>query len=211
MASCCATPLPSFRGSAASLPVCLCLLREGAEILEIERYHDDPDFLGYVTQGTKVDNFILSGTDAEQAKLAELAGLMGFTGILDRGVKFLSTGEMRKALICKALLQAPELLVLDEPFDGLDLPSCAALPCQGLDDLNREMVLKLVDHLGRSGKTQILYVTHHPEDHIPCITNGMELVPADGGGCTSAVQVEAVAWETGGRFCAASPVGGRVK
>lgn len=97
------------------------------EILEAERYNDDSDFLGYVTQGTRVDAFILSGTDAQRDKLAELAGQMGFTGILERGVKFLSTGEMRKVLICKALLQEPELLVLDEPFDGLDLQSCAVL------------------------------------------------------------------------------------
>ena len=407
------------------------------EILEIERYNDDSDFLGFVAQGSKVDRFILAGTAADEAKLAELARQMGFTGILDRGIKFLSTGEMRKILICQALLQEPELLVLDEPFDGLDQPSCAVLrnlisrcvdqgiqvilllnrfseivpetthiayvkeckifmsgakeemlsseplrrlhafhytlpatlpeidssnviaalpagvplvemkdvlvrydqkcvlnklswtvkpgehwkisgpngsgkstllslvsgdntqayandislfgrkrgtgesvwdikkriglvstslqqdyrvgatvkvvvisgffdsigvysqytprqqeiamewlemlhmdrrkndsfrdlsygeqrlvllaramvkqpdllildePCQGLDDVNREMVLKLVDHLGRTGSTQILYVTHHPEDDIPCITNSMELVPAEGGGFTS--------------------------
>ena len=47
------------------------------------------------------------------------------------------------------------------------------------------MVLKLVEHLGRTGSTQILYVTHHPEDHIPCITNSLELVPASGSGFTS--------------------------
>lgn len=63
------------------------------------------------------------------------------------------------------------LLILDEP-------------CQGLDDVNREMVLKLVDHLGKTGNTQILCVTHHPEDDIPCITNSMELVRATGGGFT---------------------------
>ncbi|TGU70631.1 molybdate ABC transporter ATP-binding protein ModF [Geomonas terrae] len=97
------------------------------EILEVERYNDDSDFLGYVTEGTRVDRFILAGTDADEARLAELAQELGFTKILERGIKFLSTGEMRKALICKALLQDPELLVLDEPFDGLDRDSSAVL------------------------------------------------------------------------------------
>jgi molybdate transport system ATP-binding protein len=60
-------------------------------------------------------------------------------------------------------------------------------PCQGLDDVNREMVLKLIDHLGSKGQTQLLYVTHHPEDRIPCITNHLELVPAEGGGFTGAI------------------------
>ncbi len=97
------------------------------EILEKERYNDDSDFLGYVTQGTPVARFILSGSAADEAKLTELARELEFTGILERGIKFLSTGEMRKTLICKALLQEPELLVLDEPFDGLDRHSCEVL------------------------------------------------------------------------------------
>lgn len=97
------------------------------EILERERYNDDSDFLGYVTQGTRVDRFILEESSADEAALAALAQELGFTGILERGIKFLSTGEMRKALICRALLENPQLLVLDEPFDGLDQQSSVVL------------------------------------------------------------------------------------
>jgi len=97
------------------------------EVLEAERYNDDSDSLGFVSQGTRVDRFILGETAADETKLAGLALQMGFTGILERGIKFLSTGEMRKVLICRALLQEPELLVLDEPFDGLDQQSSAVL------------------------------------------------------------------------------------
>lgn len=100
-----------------------------SEIQESERYHDDSDFIGFVDQGTQVRTFIL-GTDAtpaDQMKLVDLAGQLDFLRILDRGLKFLSTGEMRKVVICKALMQDPELLVLDEPFDGLDQKSCHVL------------------------------------------------------------------------------------
>lgn len=97
------------------------------EILELERYNDDSDSLGFVDQGTKVREFILGADSADEAKLGELAVQLGFTQILERGIKFLSTGEMRKVVVCKALLQEPELLVLDEPFDGLDLASSALL------------------------------------------------------------------------------------
>jgi molybdate transport system ATP-binding protein len=95
----------------------------------------------------------------------------------------LSYGEQRLVLLARAMVKQPDLLILDEP-------------CQGLDDVNREMVLKLVDHLGKTGATQMLYVTHHPEDSIPCITNSMELVPASGGGYMSSLQ--------SGKYCAAA-------
>ena len=95
------------------------------EIIEAERYHDDSDFIGFVDQGTQVRNFVLGthATDADGIKFVDLASQLDFSGILERGLKFLSTGEMRKVVICKALMQDPELLVLDEPFDGLDQKS----------------------------------------------------------------------------------------
>ncbi|MDX2495820.1 MAG: ATP-binding cassette domain-containing protein, partial [Desulfuromusa sp.] len=89
-----------------------------------------------------------------------------------RDVSFrrLSYGEQRMVLLARAMIKQPRLLILDEP-------------CQGLDEINRAMVLKLINYLGRKGGTQIIYVTHHPEDEIPSITNEMQLVPAEGGGC----------------------------
>jgi molybdate transport system ATP-binding protein len=101
------------------------------EILDRERYLDDSDFLDYEDPGTSAADFILdrktSTGAAPPAKLVELAAALGFSEILGRGLKYLSTGEMRKVVICKALMQEPELLVLDEPFDGLDVASSAML------------------------------------------------------------------------------------
>lgn len=97
------------------------------EILELERYNDDSDFLEFEDPGTRARDFILNDTPADPAGLDELAAKLGFTEILDRGIKYLSTGEMRKVLICRALLLKPRMLVLDEPFDGLDLASCGLL------------------------------------------------------------------------------------
>ena len=93
----------------------------------------------------------------------------------DLPFRSLSYGEQRLVLVARAMVKQPDLLILDEP-------------CQGLDDVNREMVLKLVDHLGQTGKSQILYVTHHPEDRIPCINRNLELVPAPGGGFTASIR-----------------------
>jgi hypothetical protein len=38
-----------------------------------------------------------------------------------------------------------------------------------------------IDYLGRKEGTQIIYVTHHPEDDLPSITNETQLVSAEGG------------------------------
>jgi molybdate transport system ATP-binding protein len=111
-------------------------------------------------------------TKKQQQIALEWLEMLQMEKLADASFRNLSYGEQRMILLARAMVKQPDLLILDEP-------------CQGLDDINREMVLKLIDHLGKTGKTQLLYVTHHPEDLIPCITNSMELVPAHGGGFTS--------------------------
>jgi molybdate transport system ATP-binding protein len=45
----------------------------------------------------------------------------------ERGYRLLSAGEARKVLLLQAVLSAPSLLILDDPFDGLDRAACAEL------------------------------------------------------------------------------------
>ena len=45
----------------------------------------------------------------------------------ERRYRQLSTGEARKVLLMQAVLAAPPLLILDDPFDGLDRVACAEL------------------------------------------------------------------------------------
>ena len=52
---------------------------------------------------------------------------LGVTHILERGIRFISTGEMRKTLLLKAILGNPQLLILDSPLDGLDISSQAEI------------------------------------------------------------------------------------
>ncbi|MDO5861249.1 MAG: ATP-binding cassette domain-containing protein [Thermoplasmata archaeon] len=46
---------------------------------------------------------------------------MGIEDLMDRPIENLSLGEMRRALIARALVTGPDLLVLDEPMTGLDI------------------------------------------------------------------------------------------
>ena len=68
----------------------------------------------------------------------------------------LSYGQQRLVLIARALVKSPELLILDEP-------------CQGLDRANRNRVLTLIDQIGHHSVTQIIYVTHVASDQLKCI------------------------------------------
>jgi len=51
----------------------------------------------------------------------------GLYDLLYRPVTALSTGEIRKVLLARALASRPSLLVLDNAFDGLDMPSRSML------------------------------------------------------------------------------------
>lgn len=56
-----------------------------------------------------------------------LAKQFGVEYLLSRRFKYLSTGESRKILLIQLLMNEPDLLILDEPFDGLDVDSRRAL------------------------------------------------------------------------------------
>ena len=95
----------------------------------------------------------------EQWRVAKVwLDLAGMTPWSDRPFRSLSYGQQRLLLVARALVKQPPLLVLDEP-------------CQGLDPINRALVLGVIDRIASTGLTQILYITHEPEDRLECITH----------------------------------------
>ena len=99
----------------------------GAELLssetqqafyERELANDDSNFQEATDHGTTVAELL-----GEAARSHPLLHAFGLDALCDRGYRLLSTGESRKLLLLRALLASPSLLVLDEPFDGLDLAS----------------------------------------------------------------------------------------
>ena len=85
----------------------------------------------------------------------------GIASLRDRGPRQVSYGQMRLALIARAMVNDPELLLLDEPVTGLD------------GDV-RAFVLSAVERLARAG-TQIVMAVHDVRDIVPAITHVLRI------------------------------------
>ena len=94
-----------------------------------------------------VDRFLALGADApreERNRMLRTVGLPGFGGA---PMARLSGGELQRAALARALLRRPELLVLDEPTQGLDQPGEAAF-------------YRLIDRVRRETGAGVLMVSH---------------------------------------------------
>lgn len=97
-----------------------------AELIEAERKKDDADIMDVISEGTPVHEIIFN--DCPDPELAQvLTDKFNLSQLLDRSFRKLSTGESRKVMLIRALASKPDLLILDEPFDGLDTHSLAML------------------------------------------------------------------------------------
>jgi molybdate transport system ATP-binding protein len=92
-----------------------------------DRKLDDSEFRADASDpGTRVVDAILGGQAADE-HFRHWVERLRIAHILDRGLRFISTGEMRKTLLIRAILSRPALLILDSPLDGLDLESQAEM------------------------------------------------------------------------------------
>lgn len=93
--------------------------------LDMSEFSDDA-----IDQGTTVKTLIESsrGLDDPNAEIfSELVMMLGLQDVLNQGIRFLSSGQVRKSLIAKALYagreSVPQLLVFDDILETVDLES----------------------------------------------------------------------------------------
>ena len=108
-------------------------LEKAASLIEQERINDESEFIeGGIDIGRTARVFISEVLSDDKLKSFELSKkletypevkLCGIEKVLDRGLKYLSTGEIRRTLLCRALLSGKKLILLSDPFAGLDVDS----------------------------------------------------------------------------------------
>jgi len=97
----------------------------------------------------------------QAAAVCELFHDFGIAELADRPFARLSTGEQRLVLLARALVKRPPLLILDEPFQGLDPPRI-------------EQLREWLDQ--RLGPQQsLLFVSHHAEEVPQSVRRRMRL------------------------------------
>jgi len=92
-------------------------------------------------------------TGAQRRRVAELMEQLGLADLAERPFGQLSDGQRRRLLLARALVHGPEVLVLDEPTNGLDLKA-------------KHQLLAILRQLARAGTT-LLLVTHQIEAVLP--------------------------------------------
>jgi zinc/manganese transport system ATP-binding protein len=89
----------------------------------------------------------LAGSKKASRRVAEVIELVGATAYARKPIGELSGGEQQRLLVAQALVRRPQLLLLDEPLDSLDLPNQAA-------------VAALVRRICRQEQVAVMLVTH---------------------------------------------------
>lgn len=125
----------------------------------IQRYYSsDPplEVFDAVVSGFFATRGVIDGqqvTPIMRQHTHEALGHMGATHLLGRMMESLSSGEVQRVLIARALVHRPRALLMDEPSAGLDMTS-------------RRQLMETLREVARHGTT-LLLVTHHVEEILP--------------------------------------------
>jgi len=122
----------------------------------------------FVTALLRVDGFSREEAARRAASAIETVGL---TGAKDRRLQVYSRGMRQRIKLAQAIAHDPELLLLDEPLNGVD-------------PVGRATLLRLFQELARSGRhlvvsSHVLYEVERLTDQIVMISNGRALAQGD--------------------------------
>lgn len=136
----------------------------GSIVFSQELYRNGERLIGYMPQLTafdrsfpiSVEEVVLSGLQGQKglfgrykkADRKKVQQLLDTTGIIDSArspIGAVSGGQMQRALLCRAIISEPKLLILDEPTNFVDNKFENEL-YRTLHDLNDRMAILMVSH-----------------------------------------------------------------
>ena len=129
--------------------------------------------IGYVPQKLHIDEglpltvrrFLSLPLRHSAAEAAEALDRVGMAGMEARQMLGLSGGQLQRVLLARALLARPEVLILDEPTQGLDQPGEAAF-YRLIEEVRAEMgcAILMVSHdlhVVMSASDRVICLNHH--------------------------------------------------
>ena len=147
----------------------------GESIWDIKRKigYLSPELHLYFKEGGSCFSVVASGlfdtlglfkrlSEEQMAQANHWMQVMGIVHLKERSFLQISGGEQRMVLITRALVKNPELLILDEP-------------CQGLDRVQTDHLKSVLDYLAENSEMTLLYVSHYDRDIPSCVNQLLEL------------------------------------
>lgn len=126
-------------------------------------FHVDIEAVKIVAAGLK-DYFGLytSVSDEQLSKAMHWLEVFGIARLAHRKFTSLSSGEQRLVLLARAFVKSPDLLILDEPFHGLD-------------NENRCKVRSIIEEYCKDREKTLIMVSHYAEELPQCIDHSLTL------------------------------------
>ena len=147
----------------------------GETIWDIKRHigYVSPEMHRAYQKNIPAENVVASGlfdtvglfqhaTPEQMALCHEWMEIFGIRDIAERSFLKLSSGEQRLCLLARAFVKDPELLILDEPFHGLDTP-------------RSQMAKHIIEAFVRRPHKTLILISHFPSEYPPCITHELHL------------------------------------
>ncbi len=125
-------------------------------------------------QGTLVEALIQSGkptSESDEAALGNIIAQLDLDGLLHKGIRFLSSGQIRRVLIARALYAAigsqQKLIIFDDPLEAIDKDS-------------RERIIQCIAHYQSSGFTSLFLCRREKDipEHVShlAVMDGLSLI-----------------------------------
>ena len=120
-------------------------------------YQRDLPVIRIVASGLKDSvGLYVKPSESDYEKCRFWMRMFGIEDSEERGFLQLSSGEQRLALLARAFVKDPELLILDEPLHGLDRYNC-------------QLVKDIIQAFCQRPNKTLIMVTHYEEELPPCI------------------------------------------